>query len=230
MGETPSPAAVRLHRPSWHDTRLVAGVLMVLVAMIGGAAVLRSADASVRVWALRRTLPAGTTLRHDDVAARPVRLFGGDAARYVGATQDPSGRVLLHALAEGELLPVRALGAPATSATRVVGLPLNRAHALGGDVRRGDLVDLIATRKTPGGGYATYAVARRVPVVDVQKSSGGFGAGRNDLVVLVEVTPEQALPVAAALEGAELDLSLVVAGANGQGDVGDRTLVTGGSS
>ena len=226
MGDVPSPAAVRLHRPSWRDTRLVAGVLMVLVAMVGGAAALRSADASVRVWAVRRALPAGTTLQRDDVASRRVRLFGNDRSRYVDATADPTGRVLLHDLTAGELLPTAAVGAPTTNATRVVGLPLNRAHALGGDVHRGDLVDVIATRKKPGGGYATYAVARRVRVVDVAKPSGGFGAGRNDLVVLVELTPEQALPVAAAVQGAELDLSLVVPGANGPGDVGDRTLVT----
>jgi Flp pilus assembly protein CpaB len=227
VSDLTSPAAVRLHRPRWNDTRLVAGVLMVLVSTVAGAAVLRGADASLRVWAVRRALPAGTTLQRADVTPRRVRLYGADVKRYVDAAADPAGRVLLRDVGDGELLPVAAVAAPdGPRATRVVGLPLSRAHALGGAVRRGDVVDVIATRKTAGGGFSTGAVARRVRVVDVSKPASGFGTGRGDLVVLVEVTPEQALPLTAALEAAELDLSLVVAGADGQGDVGDRTLVS----
>lgn len=225
MSDPTSPPAVRLHRPRWNDTRLVAGVLMVLVSVVTGAAVLRSADESLRVWALRRDLPAGTTLQRDDLGERRVRLFGDDRRRYVDAAQDPTGRVLVRDVGDGELLPVAAVAAPdAHNATRLVGLPLSRAHALGGDVHRGDVVDVIATRKTSGGGYATTAVARRVRVVDVAKPSSGFGTGRGDLVVLVEVPPAQAVPLTAALEGAELDLSLVIAGADGPGDVGAATL------
>jgi Flp pilus assembly protein CpaB len=104
---------------------------------------------------------------------------------------------------------------------------MSRAHALGGDVKAGNVVDVIATRKTSGGGVQTYAVVRRVKVVEVSKPSGGFGAGRNDLVVMIELTPEQALPVAAAIQGAELDLSLVVPGSNGAGDVGEQTVSAG---
>lgn len=229
MADPTSPPATRLRQPSWTDTRLVAGVLMVLVAVVAGAAVVSAADKSVPVWAVRRALHAGTTVERGDLVARRVRLFGADRARYLDARRaDPAGRVLTRDLGEGELLPVSALGdRNAARATRIVGIPLSRAHALGGDVARGDLVDVIATRKTSGGGFATYAVVRRVRVVDVSKPSGGFGAGRNDLVVMVEIEPGQALAVAAAVQSAELDLSLVVAGSDGTGDVGDTTVVTG---
>jgi hypothetical protein len=229
VADPTSPAAARLRQPKWTDARLVAGVLMVLVAVVAGAAVVSAADKSVQVWAVRRSLRAGTTLARNDLVARRVRLFGADRERYLDVRRgDPAGRVLNRDLGDGDLLPRSALGDRAAArATRVLGLPLSRAHALGGDVRHGDHVDVIATRKTSGGGFVTYAVARDVLVVDVSKPSGGFGAGRNDLVVKIEVDPAQALPIAAALQSAELDLSLVVAGSDGTGDVGDRPLVTG---
>jgi hypothetical protein len=210
----------RLRKPSWTDARLVAGLLMVLVSVVAGAAVVGNADKTVRVWAVRHALPAGTTLRNDDLTQRRVRLFGTDRARYVDARGgDPAGRVLVRDLGEGDLLPVSALGTGRTAA-RVVALPLSRAHALGGDVGRGDVVDVLATRKGAKG-VTTYAVARAVRVVGIDKPSNGFAAGRAELVVLVEVAPDLALDLAAAIRGADLDLSLVVAGNDGTGDLGD---------
>ena len=213
--------ANRLRQPSWTDTRLVAGVLMILVSVVAGAAVVGNADKTVQVWAVRRSLPAGTLLQDDDLAQRRVRLFGDDRARYLDVRGgDPQGRVLLRDLGDGDLLPVSALGVRDADATRVVGLPLPRAHALGGELRRGDVVDVLATRKTANG-LTTYAVARNVRVVGVDKPSGSFGAGRAELVVLVEVAPDLALDIAHAIHGADVDVSLVVPGANGAGDVGE---------
>ncbi len=228
--EPSSPAASRLRQPKWTDARLVAGVLMVLVAVVAGAAVVSAADRSVLVWAVRRAMRAGTTVERDDLVARRVRLFGDDRGRYVDVRRgDPAGRVLTRDVGEGELLPTAALADPnAKPATRIVGVPIDRAHALGGEVERGDLVDVLATRKTAGGGFTTYAVVRNVRVDRVSRPSGGFGAGRGELVVLLEVEPAQALTVAAAVQSAELDLSLVVAGSNGSGDPGAP--VTSGSS
>ncbi|HWL38598.1 MAG TPA: SAF domain-containing protein [Frankiaceae bacterium] len=201
--------ANRLRTPSWTDARLVAGLLMMLVSVVAGAAVVGNADKSVTVWAVRTALPAGTTLTESDLTQRRVRLFGDDRTRYLDARGgDPAGRVLTRALGDGELLPVGALGQPGTQPTRVVGLPLTRAHALGGEVRRGDVVDVLATRKE-GGELKTYTAATGVRVVGVDAPSSGFTAGRNDFVVLVEVAPAVALDLAAAIRGAELDLARV---------------------
>jgi len=200
---------------------------MVLLAVLGGAAVVSAADKSVQVWGVRRALPAGTVLQRDDVTPRRVRLFGDDLKRYVDVTSgNPEGRVLTRAIGEGDLLPRSAIEPLKPKATRVVGIPLDRSHAVGGKVDHGDRVDVLATRKTAGG-FTTYAVVRNVLVVEVAKPSGGLGAGRSEFVVVVEVEPDQALALAAAIRGAEIDLSLVVAGADGTGDVGTAPLVTG---
>lgn len=228
VADPTSPPASRLRQPKWTDTRLVAGVLMVLVAVVAGAAVISGADKSVRVWAVRRDLAAGTTVEKGDVVPRRVRLYGADLDRYIDVRRgDPSGRVLLRDLGAGDLLPQSALGDPVRTAKRVIGLPLSRAHALDGDVQKGQLVDVIATRGKSGSAAVTYAVLRRVLVVRVSKPSGGFGAGKNDLVVMVEVDPAQALAVAAALETADLDLILVRPGTDGPGDVGGGSVTSG---
>ena len=228
MTEPSSPAASRLRQPKWTDARLVAGVLMVLVAVVAGAAVVSAADRSVQVWAVRRTLRSGTTVERDDLVARRVRLFGADLERYVDVRRsDPAGRVLVRDIGEGELLPISALADPsAKPASRIVGIPVDRSHALGGELERGDLVDVLATRRAAGGSFTTSVVATNVRIDRISRPSGGFGGGQGELVVLVEVDPEQAVEIAAAVQSAELDLSLVVAGSDGTGDAGDR-VVTG---
>lgn len=210
VSDPTSPPAARLRQPSWTDARLVAGVLMVLLAVLGGAAAVSAADKSVQVWGVRRALTAGTTLQRDDVTARRVRLFGDDLKRYVDVRSgSPEGRVLTRDLGDGDLLPVSALASADTKPeTRVVGIPLDRAHAAGGSVERGDRVDVFATRKTAGGSE-TQAVLRNVLVVDVERPGGGFGTGRAEFVVIVEVEPDDVLDLANAIRTAELDLSLV---------------------
>ena len=37
MAELPKPTAIRLHKPSWRDSRLVVGVVLVLLSMAVGA-------------------------------------------------------------------------------------------------------------------------------------------------------------------------------------------------
>ncbi|HEX8002603.1 MAG TPA: RcpC/CpaB family pilus assembly protein [Mycobacteriales bacterium] len=220
MSDPSSPPAARLRQPRWTDARLVAGILMVLLSVLGGSAVVDAADRSVQVWAVRRDLATGTTLTADDVEARRVRLYGDDLKRYVDVRNGtPAGRVLTRDLGAGDLLPVSALG-DARRATRRVAIPLDRGHAAGGDIERGDRVDVLATAKLAGGKPDTYAVVRNALVVAVDKPGNGFAAGRGELVVVVEVDPAQALPLAAAIRTAEIDLSLVVPGADGAGDGG----------
>ena len=217
MGDQTSPPATRLRQPSWTDARLVAGVLMVLLAVLGGAAAISAADKSVQVWAVRRPLTAGTTLAKDDLTARRVRLYGADKERYLDVhLGNPAGRVLVRDLGEGELLPKAAVAQQDHPATRVVGIPLTRAHALGGNVHRGDHVDVLSTPK----GGKTYAVLRDAPVTEVSKPSGGFAGGGNDLVVMVEIAPADVLALASAIQNEEIDLALVQAGSDGRGDVG----------
>lgn len=229
MTDLPSPAATRLRQPRWLDGRLIAGVLLILVSIVVGANVVRAADQSVQVWKTRRALPAGTTLADDDVLATRVRLFGADQARYVDATrgQRPTGLVLARDVGAGELLPADALVAAAdTVPTRLVTVPISRSHAVGGRLRRGDRVDVVATFRISAQLSETRAVLRAALVEEVVEEDEGFGGG-DGYAVTLRVPPGQALLLASALQTAELDLLLVQPAGDDLGDVGDQPVVGG---
>ena len=71
MTELASPSAKRLQRPSWRDSRLVVGVLLVVVAATLGAKAVASADDRVPVWVAASNLVAG-----DEVEAGILRACG----------------------------------------------------------------------------------------------------------------------------------------------------------
>ena len=113
MPDSPvSPAARRLATPRWLDTRLVLGVLLVLLSVLVGARVLAGADRSQLVWATSRALAPGSVLAAEDLVAVRVRLFD-TAGLYLDAEQPaPVGYVAARGLGAGELLPDDALRRP----------------------------------------------------------------------------------------------------------------------
>ena len=229
MTDSPSPQAARLRQPRWLDGRLLLGVVLILVSVVGGANVVRAADRTVQVWKTTRALPVGTVVVRDDVVATRVRLFGADLRRYVDASRGaaPAGLVLTRDVGAGELMPAAALADPASVApTRLVTIPIDRSHALGGRLARGDRVDVVATFRI-GQASETRAILKAALVEDVVDDDGGFGAGAG-YAVIVRISPEQALEVTSALQTAELDLLLVQSGGADLGDVGDQP-VTGGA-
>ena len=113
MSEPPaSPRSNRLATPGWLDTRLVLGVLLVLVSVVVGARVLSAADRSTLVWAASKDLSAGSQLSDGDLEQVRVRLFDGLESRYVPAEQSPTGLLLERGLEGGELLPRQSLLSP----------------------------------------------------------------------------------------------------------------------
>lgn len=229
MSELASPAATRLRQPRWLEPRLVAGILCIVVSVLLAAQVLGSADSSVRVWAVTRDLPRGTTLTEADLSKVRVRLFGSSAERYLSATEgaSPVGRVLARDLGAGEMLPASALTATeARAPRRLVTVPVEREHALGGSLSRGDVVDIVATVRESGRTAVTTAVLKGVTVVDVVRPSGGFGGGSGEFAIVVSVAPADALRLTAAVQVADLDVIKVVEG-DQHGDIGDGAVSSG---
>lgn len=150
----PAPQAARLRRPSWRDTRLLVGVVLVLASIAIGARVVAAADDTVPVYAARTTLPAGTTLSGDVLSVVQVRL-GASAPRYFDAgAGPPSGEVLLRPVAAGELVPRSAVGPASALRRRPVGIPLEGAVPAG--LAPGGLVDVWASARQAQAGVASY--------------------------------------------------------------------------
>ncbi len=221
---TDSPPASRLATPSWLDTRLVLGVLLVLVAVIVGARVLATADESQRVWATTKALAPGSTLTQDDLTRVQVRLFD-TRGRYVtaGSGDGPVGYVVTRGLGDGELLPLAALRPPAELAQlRDVSVPVQGGH-LPADLDEGELVDVYVTRDDNPSGPApspsaapvaasgpTTLVLRDIPV----KRRDRNDRGNADEAVVLSVPADDAATLVIALRGGTVDLVRVPRGAD----------------
>lgn len=219
MPDTPgSPTAARLASPGWLDTRLVLGVLLVLVSVVVGARVLSSADRSEFVWAAERDLAAGTTLTAEDLRREEVRLEPDQTARLLRAPSDVSayvGYVTRRPLDADEFVPLNALRRAGDVDERQFALNVETGHAPP-DLARGDLVDVYVTPEVEDGGppaspgapgqLAEGAVRRvlgNVTVESTTRDEGGLGGGgQQSAPVVLNLRPgDVPLMVAAVAEG-----------------------------
>ena len=215
MTDTPaSPRANRLAAPRWLDTRLVLGVLLVLVSVVVGARVLASADQSQTVWAAARDLAPGAQLTEDDVVRKRVRLFGDDRKRYIsGRGVAPVDYVLRRGVGAGELLPYFALTKPGDDVSfRYVTVPVARGH-LPPDLAAGSQVDVYVSPERKAGTTTTAAspaaprlVVRNVTVLQRPKAGGFTGGGTADEAIVLRLRPAEVPLLLAAMSEGRIDL------------------------
>jgi hypothetical protein len=173
-----SASSGRAGVPGWLSPRVIAGIVLVLLATVAGALVVGRAGHVARAWATARALSPGIVLRADDIQPVTLRLpddssaylRAGDKGRLVGLT-------VTRALAAHELLPTSALGRTGPGTTVSVPLPSGTAPPLS----RGQRVRLWVS--TPR--CRAAVVLADVAVQDVTGSSGGtLGTGGAETVVL----------------------------------------------
>ncbi|AEI11663.1 hypothetical protein [Cellulomonas gilvus] len=196
--DLPAPTAARLRRPGWRDPRLLAGIAMVAAAVALGAWAVRTAQATVAVYAVRDTLVPGATLDADDLLVVDVRVPDAALAGYLPADEAvPQDAVLLRTVGAGELLPRSAVGAAADVAVRPIAVPVDSRPS--DEVVPGAVVDVWFTPAAPTGSAARDAepgaprlLAAGVTVAEVATPDGAFSAGGSSVVhVLV---PQDGLP------------------------------------
>lgn len=176
MSDLPMPTAPRLPRPRWLDTRLIVGLLLILVSTVLGAKLFAEVDERVRVWAVTRDLGPHTALSERDLVVRAVRL-DETARRYVSADQPLNGLVLNRAVGRNELLPVAALSHGSSVDQRRVVVEADKFTAERLD--RGSVVDVYAVRtgKTGESPQRAQLVLAAVTVAeDVTSSRRNFGS------------------------------------------------------
>jgi flagella basal body P-ring formation protein FlgA len=112
--DLPTPAASRLQLPSWRDSRLVVGVLLVMAATALGSRVVAAADDTVPMYAAAATLVPGEPVTQDDVRVVRVRLAPSDAAYLPADRELGADHYMLREVRPGELVTRSALGTAAT--------------------------------------------------------------------------------------------------------------------
>lgn len=208
-GGLPAPVAGRLQRPSWRDGRLVAGLLLVLFAMIGGASALAHFDSTVEMLQASRTLVPGQQLGKQDLVAVKVRMDGRHAGYLKAGQALPNGQ-LLRAVQVGELVPTTAIGDAASLRQKTIALPASTGQSA--ILVAGSVVDLyVSAKQTATTGATDFdnptLLISQVFVARVARAATGLGSGSADDSVQIQVPDSQVPAVLAAVnKGAKIDL------------------------
>lgn len=181
-------------RLTFTDGKILAGVALIVLSIVAGAALLRRDDTSTTVWQATRDLSAGAQVTEEDFA--PVQAdLSNVGERYAS---EPATGVLARGMKSGELLPQAAVTQPTELDQRLIILPVEPLHAP--ELANGDAVDVWATESETG---TSRLVLSGVHVVSV--SSDVIGAGGESGVV-VAVASDDAGELVAAVRGGAIDV------------------------
>jgi hypothetical protein len=209
MAELPKPTATRLRTPSWRDTRLVVGVVLVLLSMSVGAKVIAAAGDTVPMYAAAASLVPGQPVVQKDVKRVDVQL-GADRSSYVAADHDIAPDTFaLREVRPGELVPRSALGHRAEVNLKPVSVPVASGGAAQLDA--GSIVDVWVNAKDSSSVTEKYGKPVKTlevaTVVRRPDSDGALGAvsGTAAVQIMVPEARVQAL-IAAIDQGAKITL------------------------
>jgi hypothetical protein len=210
MADLPKPTATRLQKPSWRDSRLVVGVVLVLLSMTVGAKAIAAADDTVPMYAAAASLVPGQQVRQKDLRRVDVQL-GADRRSYVPADHDIAPNTFaLRDVRPGELLPASALGTRDAVNLKPVSVPVDGGGA--GQLAAGSVVDVWVNPKDPSSAGEKYGkpvkTIEAAPVVRTPDTSGGgLGAVSGMTAVQIMVPEERVQALIAAIDqGAKITL------------------------
>lgn len=190
------------------DSRLWFGLLLVAVSVLGGLRLFAVADNKVGVLVAARDLPGNKPLTKGDLRIARVQVGSRIFDRLLPATQLRSltGRVLLYPVSkDGPVLETAIARSP--RAGREISVPIASEHALGGAIRVGDRVDVLASFNKGSGDARTAVVVSKAEVIAINKTKGLFGqAGGSANAFTLSVDPETAVFLAYAMRNGELDI------------------------
>ena len=217
MSELPTPTATRLRSPSWRDTRLLVGILLVLVSTVLGSVVVARADDRVPVYAAKGQVSPGQRLTGSDVVRVDV-LLGDGAAAYLPADRPVGDDTwALRDLRPGELIPAAGVGPAEAVTVQQVALLVDATSASA--LTPGSVVDVYVNRPVEGTtvGLPTYAGPERalesVSVVRVAAEDGVLAGSAASRAVHVMVPREDVQGIVADVDvGARITLVPVPGG------------------
>ncbi len=180
---------------------VVAGLLAGLV----NYTYLTGDDAVTVVGVAAQDLQPGERLTAAAVTFVETRLEDPTAHELVTeeASADAVGRVVARRIASGELLSWTALVEPgADDLLRTMSIPIDPAHAVGGRLRPGDRVDVVAVEDE---GARFIAVDLEVVAVADRSGAGALG-GLSPYSVTVAVDGDAVLRIASAMRSDAIEL------------------------
>lgn len=190
--------------------RAVVGGLLVTVAALGSFAAVSGAGRgpTTRYVVVARDVPRGATLSADDLAEVAIELPAPVARQGIASVEGLDGRLTTAPLSAGDLLQRSdLLDADTADPLYQLSFQLEATAAVGGSLRRGDTVDVLATYGSSTSSQ-TRVTARSAVVLDVPSGSGSgtLGEAREVTLTLGVADPQTVLELSNALSEATVRL------------------------
>ena len=198
------------------DLRVAVGLLLMLVAVLGGASLIRNAQARTPVLVAAGSVQPGEVIGSSDLRVVEMSVPAGVAYLSASAEGQIEGRVAAEPLWDGKVLgPGSVAEAPPVAAGMVaITLLLPPESAVGGDVRSGDQVAVLSSPGVDEAGgnqqkAATTILLPDVPVLSVRDASTSEGEG---VFVTLTLRLDEARALAEARASGRVDLALLPGG------------------
>jgi Flp pilus assembly protein CpaB len=198
------------------DLRVTVGLLLMLVAVLGGASLIRSAQDRIPVLVAAGSVQPGEVIGPSDLRVVEMSVPAGVAYLSASAEGQVEGRVAAEPLWDGKVLgPGSVAEAPPVAAGMVaITLLLPPESAVGGDIRSGDRVAVLSSPGVDEAGgnqqkAATTILLPDVPVLSVRDASTSEGEG---VFVTLTLRLDEARAIAEARASGRVDLALLPGG------------------
>ncbi|HET7486383.1 MAG TPA: SAF domain-containing protein [Acidimicrobiales bacterium] len=204
-------------RRSLPGGRAVVGGFLVALAAVGTFAAYTGATADTRVPYLvaRHDLAAGHRITNADLGALPMDLPAALRSRAFRRPSELVGAMVVGPVSGGELLQSGSVVTGSAAGDQPqISFSIPASRAMGGTLRPGELVDVLATYGTGDTGY-TEAVVRGARVTDRSATRGSLADRGDEIITLAVPEPSDTLAVAHAVNAGEV--MLVLSGTLGGG-------------
>jgi len=198
------------------DLRVAVGLLLMLVAVVGGSSLIRNAQARTPALVATGTVQPGEVIEAGDVRVVEISLPAGIAYVPASARDSVVGRVAAEPLWEGKVIGASSVSDAPSLAPGMVAfsLLLPQEAAVSGDIRAGDRVAILSSPPSdqaarPDSRSATTILFTEVTVLSVRQASSAQGEG---LLVTLSLRLEEARAVAEARAMGRVDLALLSGG------------------
>src|SRR6266542_633301 len=198
------------------DLRVVTGLLLMLAAVLGGASLIRNAQARTPVLVAAGSVQPGEVIGPSDLRVVEMSVPAGVAYLSASAEGQIEGGVAAEPLWEGKVLgPGSVADAPPVGPGMVaITLLLPPESAVGGDMRSGDRVAVLSSPGVDEAGgnqqeAATTILLADVPVLSVRDASTSEGEG---VFVTLTLRLDEARALAEARATGRVDLALLPGG------------------
>ncbi len=224
MGDLVAPTAKRLQRPSWRDSRLIVGLVLVLAAATLGARIVATVDDRVAYFVAATDLVAGDRVSATSFKPVHVALADGVGAYLAADAPVPEGKVVTRDLRAGELVPAAALGTIEEVGVRQVTVRADSMSTRG--LTDGQRVDVYVTPKESARATTeeqeqaqTQRMLEAVAVVGVLDNGAGLGSSAMTSVQLYVPADRVKTVIEAVDSGAKVTLVPVAGAVHGAGEV-----------